>query len=228
MYFNGHEKTSFIDYPDKISTVLFTAGCNFKCPYCHNSELLYDNGYKIKEEEVFKFLKKRRKFIDGVCLSGGEATLHKDIYDFLIKVKRLDYLTKLDTNGTNPKLIKKLLDNNLLDYIAMDIKAPFNKYKKIVNIDVDIKNIKESIEIIKNSNIDYEFRTTICKELLTKEDILNISTFLKGSKRYTIQNFKDGDGVLEGKGKFTPYKRKELEEIKEEIKNNFDNFKLRY
>lgn len=228
MEIKGHQKTSFIDYPDKISTVVFTGGCNFRCPYCHNSQLVNNKGEIIEEEYIFEFLKNRKRMVDGVCISGGEATLQKDIYDFALKVKELGYMVKLDTNGTNPQTLKKLIDNGLLDYIAMDIKAPFDKYSNVTNTNVDIDTIRLSIDIIKSSSIDYEFRTTVCKELLTPEDIFSIAKDLEGTKRYIIQNFRDAGTILAGKGKFTSYKREELNDIGKSIQNMFSNFKIRF
>ncbi|RKD31247.1 anaerobic ribonucleoside-triphosphate reductase activating protein [Thermohalobacter berrensis] len=227
MYFKGHQKSSFIDYPDKISTVLFTGGCNFKCPYCHNSDLVYNKGEKIEAEYIFSFLEKRKKFIDAVCISGGEATLNKGLYDFVKELKDKGFLVKLDTNGTNPRLLKSFIKDKLLDYIAMDIKAPFNKYNKVTGVMVEINKIKESISLIRESDIDYEFRTTVCKELITEDDIINIAEELKGSKRYIIQNFRDGDTILAGKGRLTPYKKEELKDIERKIKDNFIEFKVR-
>lgn len=228
MIFKGHQKSSFIDYPDKICTVLFTSGCNFRCPYCHNSGLVKNQGEVIDNEYIFSYLNKRRNMLDAVCISGGEATLHGDrLYDFIVKVKEMGYLVKIDTNGTNPKLLSRLIDDNLLDYIAMDIKAPIDKYNIVTGVDVNTDNILESIGIIKNSLIDYEFRTTVCKELINKEDIIDIANNIKGSRRYVIQNFKDGDTVLAGKGRFTPYSKKELIEIKGIIEEWFNDFRLR-
>lgn len=227
MEFKGHQKSSFIDYPDKICTVFFTGGCNFRCHYCHNSDLVYDNGKTITEDFVFDYLNKRKKMLDAVCISGGEPTLHEGLYDFITKIKAKDYLVKLDTNGTNPKMLKKLITNRLVDYVAMDIKAPIDKYNNITNTNVNIEKIITSVNILKDSDIDYEFRTTVCRELLTKEDILKIAEYLKGSKRYYLQNFKDGITVLGGENKFTPFSRNTLREIEEQIKHYFGIFKIR-
>lgn len=228
MEFKGHQKSSFIDYPDKISTVLFTGGCNFRCPYCHNSELVYDKGQVIEEEYILNYLKKRRKMIDAVCISGGEATLHQGLEEFIKKAKGLGYLIKLDTNGTKPEVLKRLIEKNLLDYIAMDIKAPFNKYEKVINSNVNIESIKESIDIIMKSDIDNEYRTTVCRELLSVEDIVKIAKDIKGAKRYIIQNFRDGNSILLGEGKYTPYKREELLTMEDKIKDMFNDFKIRF
>ena len=228
MNFQGHIKSSFIDYPDKISTVVFLGGCNFRCSYCHNSSLVNNQGDDISEEDILKFLEKRKKMIDGVCISGGEPTLYPDIYDFIIKVKKLGYLVKLDTNGTNPVLLKKLIDNNLLDYVAMDIKAPLNKYEEVTVKKVNIKDIVTSINIIKNSSIDYEFRSTVCSELLSKKDIIDIGKSLEGSKKYVVQNFRDGDEILCGKGNLTPHLIETLKEIHEVLNPMFKEFLIRY
>ncbi|WZL72873.1 anaerobic ribonucleoside-triphosphate reductase activating protein [Clostridiaceae bacterium 35-E11] len=228
MYFSGHQKTSFIDYPDKISTVVFAAKCNFRCPFCHNSELVYGNGIRISEEYIFDYLQKRRTMIDSVCISGGECTLYDDIDIFIRKVKKLGYLVKIDTNGTNPKLLAKLIDEKLLDYIAMDIKAPIHKYDLLTGVKTNTEKILESIQKIQNGKIDYEFRTTLCKELLNEEDILAIGRLLKGSKTYALQNFKDGDTILAGKNKFTPYGKEELMHMKESIKDCFEVVKIRF
>lgn len=227
MEFKGHQKSSFIDYPDKICTVFFTGGCNFRCPYCHNSDLVHNKGEAITEDFVFDYLDKRKKMLDAVCISGGEPTLQKGLYDFIKKVKDKGYLVKLDTNGTDPDILKKLLADELVDYVAMDIKAPINKYNELTNTNVDINKITESIGIIKYANIDYEFRTTVCEELLTQKDILEIAEYLKGSKRYYIQNFKDGGTVLGGQNNFSQFPRETLGEIEELIKSYFEIFKIR-
>lgn len=227
MEFKGHQKSSFIDYPDKICTVFFTGGCNFRCPYCHNSNLVYNEGEYIAEEFALEYLDKRANFLDAVCISGGEPTLHKGLYDFIKKAKDKGYLVKLDTNGTNPKVLKRLIDDNLVDYIAMDIKAPLPKYYEVVNTNVDINSILESISLIKSSCTDYEFRTTVCKELLTYEDIIEIGEYLKGSNRYYIQNFKDGDTILGGQKKFSSYDLDTLKKIEERLKGYFQIFKIR-
>jgi pyruvate formate lyase activating enzyme len=223
----GQEKASFIDYPDKISIVYFCSNCNMLCKYCHNYHLVKGEGRSIDHDEIFSFLKKRKKFVDAVCISGGEPTLHEGLYDFAKRVKDTGYLVKLDTNGTNPQMVKKLIDEKIVDYVAMDIKAPFHKYEIVTGTKVKMEAIKESIELLRNSDIDYEFRTTICKELLTKEDILEIAKYLKGSKRYSIQNFRDGETVLVGENKLHPYVMEKLEEIEKEIKGYFEIFKVR-
>ena len=213
----GIEKSSFIDYPNNICTVLFTGGCNFRCPYCHNSSIVNNTGDRIDEDKIIVFLKKRKKFIDSLCISGGEPTLQKDLYDFICRVKEEGFIIKLDTNGTNPTLLRNLIDKKLIDYVAMDIKAPLAKYPSIVESVVDLKDIQESINILLKNKVEYEFRTTICKELLSIEDIKTIAKELKGCKTYVLQNFRDGETVLAGENKFTSYKAEELKEIEEAI-----------
>ena len=223
----GIEKTSLIDYPDKVATVIFLAGCNFLCPYCHNSSIVKGVGGRIEVDDLMKFLNRRRKFIDAICITGGEPTLHKGLYDLMSRIKSDGFFIKLDTNGTKPSVIKKVLNDNLVDYIAMDIKATFEKYELVSGAKVIIPNIKDCIKIIKKSGIAYEFRTTACKELLSYEDIIEIAKEIKGSKKYFIQNFKDAKTVIAGQNKLTSYGTEELTKIKEEIENWFGEFGVR-
>src|SRR5690554_5488754 len=160
----GFQKTSLIDYPGKIVSIIFTQGCNFKCPYCHNSDLIFfqsvNNEY-FPHDYIFSFLKKRKGLIDGVSITGGEPTLQPDLYNFIVKIKDINLNIKLDTNGSNPELIKSLIDDKLIDYIAMDIKGPLDKYECIIDNKINTDKIIKSISLIKNSKVDYEFRTTV-------------------------------------------------------------------
>ncbi|WP_026477123.1 anaerobic ribonucleoside-triphosphate reductase activating protein [Alkaliphilus transvaalensis] len=218
----GIEKSSFIDYPNRISTVVFTGGCNFSCPFCHNGHLLKEKEKPFDTEEVLNYIKKRKKFIDAVCVTGGEPTLQKNLKGFLKSLKEEGFWVKLDTNGTKPKLLKELIEEKLVDYIAMDLKAPLHDYSKVAMIPVDITAIKESINLIKNSGLDYEFRTTVCEELLKPEDLLNLAEEIKGAKKFYLQNFRDGDTVLGGSNQYTPYPKEVLKEIQEKIKKWFE------
>ena len=226
MYIAGLQKTSLIDYPGKITAIIFVFGCNFSCCYCHNPELVKP---KLKPEEIseeifFKFLEKRKNVLDAVTVTGGEPTLYKDLPEFLAKIKTQGFLVKLDTNGTNPKMLKELIDKKLVDYIAMDIKAPLKKYKKITGKQVDVEKIKKSIDLImnyelrtKNYELDYEFRTTVLPALHTKEDIIENAKLIKGAKKYFLQNFVARDKLLNSKlKKERGFKSKELEEIRKE------------
>lgn len=192
IYFGGWQKFSMIDFPGKTSAVLFTQGCQFRCPFCHNPDLINSSNKTtplIKKEEIINFLKTRIGKLDGVVITGGEPTLHTGLINFLSDIKKMGFLIKLDTNGSNPQAIIEALEKKLIDYIAMDYKSPLAKYQLTTNSKIDIKLIKNSIEIIMNSDIPYEFRTTITKKQLSKEDLLKIGQELKGAQKYVLQKF---------------------------------------
>ena len=192
MKIGGFQKFSMIDYPDKFSAIVFTLGCNLSCPFCHNPELNSLNFLEnalIKEDVVLDFLKTRVGKLDGVVLSGGEPTLQTNLINFSRKIKDLGFLIKLDTNGTNSFVIKELLEYELVDYIAMDIKTSPQKYNFFVNNVNTFKEIQKSIELIISSNIDYEFRTTVVKELLLIEDFKEIGKLINGAQKYYLQKF---------------------------------------
>lgn len=223
----GIEKSSFIDYPNHICTVFFTGGCNFRCPYCHNSQLVHNIGERIEAEEAIDFLKKRKRFVEAVCISGGEPTLQQDLYDFIYGIKKEGFLIKLDTNGTNSVLLRKLIEDQLLDYVAMDIKGPLNQYETVAQANVNIHDIRDSIRMLLENKVDYEFRTTLCKELLTVEDIRSIAEEIAGCKTYALQNFRDGVTVLGGQNRFTPYTSEELKEIEKNLSSILGNIIVR-
>ncbi len=191
MIIGGLQKTSLLDYPDKVAAIIFTAGCNFRCGFCYNSNLVThtDQVKIIPEKEVLDFLSSRKKKLDAVVITGGEPTLQPDLPQFIKKIKALGYLVKLDTNGTNPAMLSVLIDSGLIDYIAMDIKGPLPKYAKIVKVNIDTDRIRESIEIIKNSSLPYEFRSTILPALHSREDLLAMSELIAGANRYFLQKF---------------------------------------
>ncbi len=191
MKFYGIDKLSLVDYDEKLSCTLFTAGCNFRCPFCHNSSLVISTPENyISEEDVLKYLSTRTGILDAVAITGGEPTLNNDLIDFISKVKKLGFLVKLDTNGHNPEMIKYLIENNLIDYIAMDIKNSKEKYALTTGLDsLDISNIKKTVELLLKNHIDYEFRTTIIKEFHESDDFIKIGEWLKGAKKYRIQKF---------------------------------------
>lgn len=199
MTINGMQKLTLLDYPGNVACLIFTQGCNFRCPFCHNSGLLdmNNNCEKIDEKEVFKYLEKRRGLLDGVCISGGEPLLQKDIEDFIRKVKDLGYKVKLDTNGSSPKKLKQLIEDGLIDYVAMDIKNDFLNYDRTAGMCTNIDNIKKSIEIIENSNIEYEFRTTIVKQFHDIGKLEKIIQYIGPNARYYIQNYQDCSSVLQ-------------------------------
>jgi len=210
MIIGGLQKFSLLDYPGRVSAIIFTQGCNFRCHFCYNPMLVWpdvvgrvkysaapDNGEAgqighslIAEDDLFAFLAKRRGKLDGVVITGGEPTLHKDLPEFIGKIKDLGYLVKLDTNGTNPELLKKLIADKLIDYIAMDLKAPLEKYNIVVGAAVNLKKIKESVKIIMESGLDYEFRTTLVPGLHAKDDLQKMGAIIKGASKWYLQNFK--------------------------------------
>lgn len=200
MKFVGFQKLTLLDYPGKVACTLFTLGCNFRCPFCHNGELV-DNikAYEIYEEdEILSYLKKRKGILDGVCITGGEPLLNRDLPQFIERVKQLGYSVKLDTNGSMPQELKYLAQNKMIDYVAMDIKNSFEKYKITSNAtDDDINNVKLSIKYLLEGHIDYEFRTTVVSEFHTAEDIEDVAKEIKGAKRYFLQNFVDSEYVIE-------------------------------
>ena len=224
MLIGGLQKLTLIDYPSKVAAIIFTIGCNFRCRYCYNTRLVDPKLFReedvISEEEVFSFLKNRVDKLDAVVVTGGEPTLHKDLDVFISKIKKLGFLVKLDSNGTNPEVLQSLIDKKLVDYIAMDIKNDFENYEKIVNVKLDISKIKESIKVIMNSGIDYEFRTTAAPGV-TKEDILNIAEYIKGAKKYYLQVFQEMDVIDNSCKKEDRLSEDDLKEIAEKIKNNF-------
>lgn len=189
MRIGGLQKFSFIDFPNKTAAIVFTQGCNFKCSYCHNPELVYPNMYQlpIQEEQVFAFLESRRNQLDAVVITGGEPTLQSDLIEFIKKVKAMGFLVKLDTNGSNPKVLEQIINQKLVDFIAMDIKAPFDKYDLVCCVPINIENIKTSIDLIKNSGIDFLFRTTYDKSKLFDKDIQTMTDFLKVDTHYKVQ-----------------------------------------
>lgn len=195
----GMQKTTILDYPGRIASIVFTGGCNFRCPYCHNGDIvLAPNSYiPFEENEIFSYFKKRSNLLDGVVISGGEPTLQPDLYDFIKKVRSMGLKVKLDTNGTNPDILQTLLEEDLLNYVAMDIKQCRDKYESITcNGKIDINAIDTSIDLLLSSFIDYEFRTTITKELHTKEDIINIGKWISGAQAYFLQPYTYSESVI--------------------------------
>jgi len=199
MIINGLQKLTLLDFPGKTACTVFLGGCNYACPFCHNAPLVLPERERdeISEDEFFTFLKRRQGLLEGVCITGGEPTLRRGLDEFIAKIKELGYLVKLDTNGTRPEIVKSLLEKGLLDYIAMDIKAPIYKYDILAGVDNAFTDkVLESIELVKNSGIDHEFRTTVTDELHTAEDIASIAELIKGEKRYFLQPYKDSGDII--------------------------------
>jgi pyruvate formate lyase activating enzyme len=229
MQIKGFHKTSMVDYPGNICSVIFLSNCNFRCAYCHNPEIVLNNPKidEISQDNILKNMKDRKKWIDGVCITGGEPTLHNDLPEFISKIKKEGFLVKLDTNGSNPDMIKELLDKRLVDFISMDIKSNLEDYEKAAKTNVDIENIKESIDLIKNSNIDYEFRTTVVPDLHDKDNIKKIGELLKGSKAFALQNFRPGKCLNEFYNEKTGFSKEELNDFKIILEPCFDKVEIR-
>ena len=201
MKINGFRKMTLLDFPEKVACTVFTPSCNFRCPFCHNAALVthINNSVQYSEDEIIDYLSKRKGLLDGVCITGGEPLLQADIAEFVGKIKALGYAVKLDTNGSFPERLKDLVSKGLIDYVAMDIKNSREKYPITTGCEVNIADIEESVSFLMNSGVDYEFRTTVVKEYHTPEDFKAIGEWIKGAKRYYLQNFVDsGDLIKEG------------------------------
>lgn len=219
MKIQGLQKLTVLDFPGKVACIIFTAGCSFRCPFCHNATLVRAEGDNISEEEVLSYLKKRQGILDGVVISGGEPTIQKGLKEFIVKIKELGYAVKLDTNGYQPEVLKELLNEGLLDYVAMDIKNSKGKYGVTTGLqDIDISRIEESVELLKSGNVPYEFRTTVMAELHDAQDIAEVSEWLRGAEKHFIQSFKDSGDIL--CGSFTPPDEAKIAEFKEIMAQN--------
>lgn len=222
----GVQKTTLLDFPGHIACTVFLGGCNFNCPFCYNSSLIdCESNNFISEDDFFNFLNKRKGILDGVAITGGEPLLQKDISGFIKKIKDLGFKVKLDTNGFFPETLQSLIEENLIDYVAMDIKNTFEKYPMTTNSKIDINKIKKSINILLNCNIDYEFRTTIVKEFHTIEDFKIISEQILGAKRYFLQSYQDKDSVLSKN--LHPMSKDELLACLEVVRKNIKTALLR-
>ena len=228
MRIGGLQKLTLLDFPEHVACTVFTLGCNFRCPFCHNSALVLEDKVRqaetISEEEFFKFLNKRKGLLDGVAITGGEPLIQPDIKGFIRKIRDLGFLVKLDTNGSFPKQLKEILDEGLVDYVAMDIKSSKEGYPLASGIkNIDISAIEESVNILMSSSIEYEFRTTVMKELHTEKEFRSIAEWIKGCRAYYLQSYRHSETILSHMmddefqslypKEFTPYKNEELKEI---------------
>lgn len=217
MLIHGLQKLTLLDYPEHLAAVFFTGSCNFRCPFCQNGSLVLHPSTEpvVPEEEIFSFLKKRKGVLTGVCITGGEPTLHSDLPEFVKKIKDLGYQVKLDTNGTNPSMIKHLCQEKLLDYVAMDIKTSRPNYPLVSGCPgVSMEKLQESIDFLMNGTLEYEFRTTVVKGLHTSSDFEDISQWITGAKRYFLQSYRDSEAVLQkDQLEMSAFSSKEMQEF---------------
>lgn len=231
MKIGGLQKLTLIDFPDRIACTVFSLGCNYRCPFCYNPELVLPEKMEkqppIAEKDFFDFLAGRKELLEGVVLGGGEPTIHQDLPAFVKKIKKLGFLVKLDTNGSNPRMLKKLIDKKLVDYVAMDIKAPRGSYRKLTGRLIDIKDIEKSINILKENKVDHEFRTTITPTLLEKEDIIKIAKWLSPAKKYFLQNFRPEKAIDPELEKIKPYSDDYLSDCCQAVSPFFETCRVR-
>jgi pyruvate formate lyase activating enzyme len=231
MIIGGLQKTTLIDFPGKIAATVFTSGCNFFCPWCYSAELVLPEKIKkhprISEEEFFNFLKSRQGLLEGVAICGGEPTLQADLPDFIKKIKELGFLVKLDTNGSNPRMLKDLIDGKKIDYVAMDIKTSKEKYEETLKGNVNMKDIEESVKILKEGKLDYEFRTTVVPGIHKKEDILALAQWIKGAPKYYLQKFMPAKTIDPGFERIKSYPDTWFSDVKKEISPYFNICEIR-
>ncbi len=233
MFLASFEKFTLVDYPGKIATTVFTQGCNFRCPFCHNPELVFkyksslNSKNNVIEKKFFQFLEARKGKIEAVCITGGEPSLQPDLLKFMSKVKNKGYLVKLDTNGTKPSIIQEAIEKQIVDYIAMDIKHTLNKYEQAVGIKTKLDNIIKSVKLIQNSKIDYEFRTTVVPGIHREEDFKEIADWLKGSKKYYLQEYREEKILDPNLSQKTFQKKIDLEKIRKILIQKIERVEIR-
>lgn len=228
MNFSGFQKLTLLDFPGHVACTLFSHGCNFRCPYCHNAMLVTEekSGDVFSDEEILSYLKKRKGILDGVCFTGGEPLIQKELPDFIRKVKELGFLVKLDTNGSFPERLKELVGEGLVDYVAMDIKNSLSKYGDTIDIkNFSTEKVEQSIDFLVGSSINFEFRTTIVAEYHTIQDIEDIAKRIKGAKKYFLQNFVDS-GNLIGEN-LHAVSKETLEKMRETALKHLENVEIR-
>lgn len=234
MNLGGLQKTTLIDFPGRVACTVFTIGCNFRCPFCHNKDLVLniDKTPVYPEEDFFKFLEKRKKILDGVCITGGEPTLHQDLPEFIQKIKNLGLEVKLDTNGTNPEMLESLYENDLIEMVAMDLKNNFFGYKKAIGTKTDIEKIKRSIKIIYESKKEYEFRTTVVPKIHDSKSLAELAKELfkitKDKKtNYFLQKFRPKNTLDASFEKTEPFSDQEMKEFLKKVKKFLTQTKIR-
>lgn len=216
MIVKGLQKFSLIDYPPYTCCVIFTAGCNFRCSFCHNKELVLhpETLPTIGEDELYNFLHERKPWLDGICICGGEPTIHRDLPEHIARFKEMGYKVKLDTNGTNPTMVRDLIDRQLIDYIAMDIKAPLDKYETVVNVPINKSQLQEMVTLLMHNHVPYEFRMTVVPTLVEENDFHLIGQWLRGAEQFYVQQFSNKKCLQKALEKVGPFPLEKLEEFK--------------
>jgi len=225
MKINGLLKLTLLDFPGHTACTVFTGGCNFRCPFCHNATLVRGEGEDITEEEFFKFLSKRQGLLDGVCITGGEPLLQRDIADFMRRIKDMGFAVKLDTNGAFPEKLRELLESGLVDYVAMDIKSSPEGYSRAAGISVNTDKIRESVEYLISGSVPFEFRTTVAKGAVLPSDMEGIGKLIQGAEKYFLQGFVDSGDIL-GEG-CSAYTKEEMEEMLAAVRKYVPTAELR-
>jgi len=225
----GLQRLSLIDYPGKLCATIFTAGCNFRCPYCYNENIVLDYPAmpKIPEDKIIEFLHPRLGFLDGVCVTGGEPTIHRELPKFLGRLKSIGSLVKLDTNGSRPKALAYVMEKGLVNYIALDVKVPLGRYEETVRYRVKPEGLKETIKLIRRSGVDHEFRTTVVPGLLDGDDLEEIAMTLAGSRRYVLQQFRPGKTLCPDFKDVKPYSEAEMRQFRDRVAPYFAETGLR-
>jgi pyruvate formate lyase activating enzyme len=231
MKIGGLQKLTLIDFPGRLAATVFLCGCNFRCPFCYSPEIVLPKKIEIQpeisEKEFFDFLKERKGLLEGVVLCGGEPTQNLDLPDFARKIKKSGYLVKLDTNGSNPEMLKDLIEKKLIDYVAMDIKGPKERYDEFAGAKADLGKIQKSIDILKEGKVDYEFRSTIVPTLHEKQEVMAMARWISGAKRYFLQNFRPEKTIDASFEKIKPYPKEFILELQKEISPFFESCQVR-
>jgi len=231
MSIGGLQKLTLIDFPGRLAATIFLCGCNFRCPFCYSSEIVLPEKIKkqpkIAEKVFFDFLKERKELLEGVVICGGEPTISEELTTLIKKIKKMGFSVKLDTNGSDPQTLEKLIDKNLVDYVAMDIKGPKERYGEFAGGKVDVEKIQKSIDILKKGKVDYEFRSTIVPTLHKKEDVVAMARWISGAKRYFLQNFRSEKTINPAFEKIKPYPQEFLLEIQKAISPFFEICQVR-
>ncbi len=220
MRIGGLQRLTLVDYPGKVAAIVFTQGCNFRCPFCHNPELVLCEAFQptLPGKDVLHFFERRKKQLQGIVISGGEPTIQKGLVDFVVRIKEMGYAVKIDTNGSHPEVLTSLIDLNLIDYVAMDVKSSKAMYQEAIGVEFDVSKIQQSIDVILRSGLPYQFRTTAVKTLCSRNDLGGINDMIKGANHYVLQSFIASDKIIDPLIKTKEqYTLKEFGELKREF-----------